>query len=148
MSTSTSTVELKKHVYTKREKEKLIEERYENAELFFTISFIITDSLMIFDIVANVMVSNPVEAYFYLRFLVTFFGLYGTIIMIGGKKCRDNFDFDFTCCCCKFCDKIVSFFGCDVFIGGLFLITSYCIELCSMKLYFNYMYLGSFSLSL
>ena len=137
MSASTSTVKLKRYDKTKREKEKLIEERYENVQLLFTISFVITDTLMIFDIVTNIMISNPVEEYFYMRFLVAFFGLYGTIIMVGGKKCRDNFDVDFTCCCCKFCDKLVSFFGCDVFIGGLFLITSYCIELSSIKLYYN-----------
>ena len=134
---STSTVKLKKYDKTKREKEKLLEERYENIQLLFTISFIISDTLMIFDIVANVMISNPVEAYFYMRFLVAFFGLYGTIIMVGGKKCRENFDVDFTCCCGKFCDKIISFFVCDVFIGGLFLIISYCVELSSIKLYYN-----------
>ena len=146
---STSTVKLRKYDKTKGDKEKLYEERYENIQLLFTISFIISDSLMIFDIVANVMIlnpvealanvmiSNPVEAYFYMRFLVAFFGLYGTIIMVGGKKCRENFDVDFTCCCGKFCDKIISFFGCDVFIGGLFLIISYCVELSSIKLYYN-----------
>ena len=132
-----STVKLKKFDNTQKEKEKLIEDRYENTQLLFTISFILSDSLMIFDIVANVMISKPVEAYFYMRFLVAFFGLYGTMIMIGGKKCRENFDIEFTCCCGKYCENILSFYGCHVIIGGLFLIISYCIELCSIKLYFN-----------
>ena len=132
-----STIKLKKYDKTKKEKEKLIEDRYENTQLLFTISFILSDSLMIFDIVANVMISKPVEAYFYMRFLVAFFGLYGTMIMIGGKKCRENFDIEFTCCCGKYCDSLFAYYGCHVIIGGLFIIISYCIELCSIKLYFN-----------
>ena len=132
-----SSIKLKRHDPSQKEKEKIIEERFENIQLFFTISFILSDSLMIFDIVANVIYPKPVESYFYMRFLVTFFGLYGTMIMIGGNFCRDYFDIEFTCCCGKICENIFSLYGCHVFFGGLFLIISYCIELCSIKLYYD-----------
>ena len=119
-----------------KESERLAEERYENIKLLFTISFVLSDSLMLFDLVANVTLSHPVDEYFYMRFLVSLFGLYGTLIMIGGVYCKEYWDCEFTCCC-KCLNSLNSFCGCHVFFGGLLLITSYCIELCSIKVYYD-----------
>ena len=117
--------------------EKLFEEKYENIKLLFTISFVLTDSFMVFDLAANFIFPKPIEEYFYMRFLIAFFGLYGTLIIIGGNYCMDYWDCEFSCCCGKFCENIYSLCGCHVFFGALFLITSYCLELCSMKIYYD-----------
>ena len=53
---------------------KLEEDRYESIKTLFTISFVLTDSLMIFDLVSNVVFKEN-EQYFYLRFFSTLFGL-------------------------------------------------------------------------
>ena len=34
-------------------------------------------------------------------------------------------------------DYLSNFGGCHIFFGGMFLITSYCIELCSLKIYYD-----------
>ena len=117
--------------------EKLFEEKYENIKLLFTISFVLTDSFMVFDLAANFIFPKPIEEYFYMRFLIAFFGLYGTLIIIGGNYCMDYWDCEFSCCCGKFCENIYSLCGCHVFFGALFLITSYCFELCSIKIYYD-----------
>ena len=128
---------LKRSNPNKIEKEKLNEERFENIQLLFTISFVLSDSFMIFDLVANFILSKPVEEYFYLRFFVTLFGLYGTLIIVGGNYCKEYWDCEFTCCCGKFLDNLFSSCGCHVFFGGLLLIMSYCAELCSIKVYYD-----------
>ena len=120
-----------------REKEKLLKERYENIQLLFTVSFVITGSLLVFDLVSNIVLSKPVEAYFYLRFCTSFFGLYGILFMVGGNICKDNFDIEFTCCCGTCLDKFCLYCGCHIFFGGLLLISSYCVELCSLKVYYD-----------
>ena len=120
-----------------REKEKLLKERYENIQLLFTVSFVITGSLLVFDLVSNIVLSKPVEVYFYLRFCTSFFGLYGILFMVGGNICKDNFDIEFTCCCGTCLDKFCSYCGCHIFFGGLLLISSYCVELCSLKVYYD-----------
>ena len=117
--------------------EKLFEEKFENIKLLFTISFILSDSIMVFDLVCNIVLSRPLEEYFYMRFFVAFFGLYGTLIIIAGNICREYWDCEFSCCCGKFCENIYSLCGCHVFFGGLFLTASYCFELCSIKIYFD-----------
>ena len=122
--------------YKDNTKENLIEERYETIKTLFSISFVITDSLMIFDIVSN-FVDKTVDELFYLRFFVTFFGLYGSLIIFGGHYLYEYCDCELTCRCSKILDSFWSFCGCHLFFGGLFLLTSYCIELCSSKFYFN-----------
>ena len=117
--------------------EKIFEEKYENIKLLFTVSFVITDSIMVFDLVSNIVLTRSVEEYFYLRFLVSLFGLYGTLIIIGGNYCREYWECEFTCCCGKFCENLYSLCGCHVFFGGLLLTASYCIELCSIKIYYE-----------
>ena len=42
-------------------KEKLQEERYENIQFLFTVSFVLTDSITLFDIVANLLFSREIE---------------------------------------------------------------------------------------
>ena len=122
--------------YKDNSKEKEEEERYETLKTIFTISFIISDSLMVYDLVLNV-VYKELDEYFYLRFFVTLFGLYGTLIFIGGYYLIEYCDCEFTCGCSKILDTFFSFCGCHFLFGGLFLIISYCIELCSIVLYFN-----------
>ena len=114
------------------------EEKYETIKTLFTLSFVITDTLMIFDLVANAIVKE-IEQYFYLRFLVTLFGLYGTLILIGGYYLVEycDCDCDCTCNCSKPLAPLFSFCGCHLLFGGLLLIISYCIELCSIKYYFS-----------
>ena len=122
--------------YKDRTQEKLEEDRYESIKTLFTISFVLTDSLMIFDLVANVVFKEN-EQYFYLRFFSTLFCLYGTLILVGGYYLIEYCDCEFTCGCSKFYDRIFSYCGCHVLVGGLLLIISYCIELCSIKFYFS-----------
>ena len=112
------------------------EEKYETIKTLFTLSFVITDSLMIFDLVANAIVKE-IEQYFYLRFFVTFFGLYGTLILIGGYYFMEYCDCDCTCNCSELLTPLFSFCGCHLLFGGLLLIISYCVELCSIKYYFS-----------
>ena len=119
------------------DKEKRLEENYENMQFLCTLFFIISASLMVFDLVANIILEKPVEIYFYMRFLIAFFGLYGTLIVIGGNVCKENFEIEFTCCCGKMCDYLNNVGWCHIFFGGIFLITSYCIELCSLKIYYD-----------
>ena len=119
-----------------RTQQKIEEDRYESIKTLFTISFVLTDSLMVFDLVANV-ISRENEQYFYLRFFSTLFGLYGTLILVGGYYLIEYCDCEFSCSCCKFCEKFFSYCGCHVLVGGLLLIISYCVELCSIKFYFG-----------
>ena len=121
-------------------KEKLQEERYENIQFLFTVSFVLTDSITLFDIVANLLFSQEIQEYLYMRFFMAFCCLYGTLIIIGGNYCRDYWDCEFSCCCGKFLESIYSACGCHIFFGGLLLIASYCIELCSVKIYFKNKY--------
>ena len=120
----------------KREAEELAEERYDNLNLLFTISYVITDTLIAFDLASNMALKKPVELYFYLRVLVAFFGLYGTLIYIAGNIFKDYCDCEFTCCCGKVFNNFLKKCGCHIFFGGLFLIVSYCIELCSFRVYY------------
>ena len=122
--------------YVDKTSEKLAEERYENLKIFFTLSFVLSDSLVVFDLTANMVLDKPVEIYFYLRVLLAFFALYGTMIYIGGNFLIDYCDCEFTCCCGKIFNNFISICGCHAFFGGLFLITSYCIELCSLRIYY------------
>ena len=113
------------------------EERYETIKTLFTISFVLTDSLMIFDLVFNI-IDKEIDEYLYFRFFITLFGLYGTLILIGGYYLIDYCDCDLSCQCSRICDFYFSSLGgCHLFIGGLFLIISYCVELCSIRFYFN-----------
>ena len=114
---------------------KIEEDRYETIKTLFTISFVFTNSIMVFDLVFNV-IDREIEVFFYLRFLVTLFGLYGTLILIGGYYLIEYCDCDLTCNCSKICDVLFSFCGCHLFLGGLLLIISYCIQLCSIRFYF------------
>ena len=117
--------------------QKILEEnRYETLKTLFTISFVFSNSIMIFDLVANV-IGKEIDEFFYLRFFVTLFGLYGTLIFVGGYYLIEYCDCEFTCSCSKFFENIFSFCGCHLMIGGLLLIVSYCIELCSIKFYFK-----------
>ena len=120
--------------YKNRDKKK--EEKIENLKTLFTISFVITDSLMIYDLVLNV-IYKELDEFFYFRFFVAFFGLYGTLLFIGGYFLMEYCDCEFTCKCSKILDTFFSFCGCHLFLGGLFLIISYCVELCSILLYFK-----------
>ena len=115
---------------------KLEEDRYESIKTLFTISFVLTDSLMIFDLVANVVFKEN-EQYFYLRFFSTLFGLYGTLILVGGYYLIEYCDCEFTCSCSKLFENFFSYCGCHVLVGGLLLIISYCVEICSIKFYFS-----------
>ena len=91
---------------------------------------------MIFDLVANVIFKEN-EQYFYLRFFSTLFGLYGTLVLIGGYYLIEYCDCEFTCSCSKLCEKFFSYCGYHVLVGGLLLIISYCVEICSIKFYFS-----------
>ena len=122
--------------YKDRTQQKIEEDRYENIKTLFTISFVLTDSIMIFDLVANV-INKENEQYFYLRFFSTLFCLYGTLIMIGGYYLIEYCDCEFTCSCSKLFEKFFSLCGCHILVGGLLLIISYCVELCSIKFYFS-----------
>ena len=119
-----------------RTKQKSEVEKYETIKTLFTFSFVITDSLMIFDLVINA-ISREIEQYFFLRFFNVLFGLYGTLILIGGYYLIEYCDCEFTCNCSKCLNPLFSFCGCHLLFGGLFLIISYCVELCSIKYYFN-----------
>ena len=119
-----------------RTQQKIEEERYETIKTLFTFSFVITDSLMIFDLVINV-IDKEIDQYFYLRFFVALFGLYGTLIFIGGYFLIEYCDCEFTCNCSKLLRPLSSFCGCHLLFGGLLLIISYCIELCSIQYYFK-----------
>ena len=118
-------------------KEKKFEERYETIQFLFTVSFVLTDSLTLFDIVVNIFFSKEIEEYLYMRFFMAVFCLYGTLIIILGNYCMDYWDCEFSCCCGKFLENIYNACGCHVFFGGLLLIASYCIELCSVKIFFK-----------
>ena len=122
--------------YKDRTQQKIEEERYETLKTIFTISFVLTDSIMVFDLVANFVLKELDELFFF-RFFVAIFGLYGTLILIGGYYLTEYCDCEFDCQCCKFLDSFFSLGGCHYFLGGIFLIISYCIELCSIRYYFQ-----------
>ena len=119
-----------------RTQQKLEDDRDESIKTLFTISFVLTDSLMIFDLVSNVVFKEN-EQYFYLRFFSTLFGLYGTLILVGGYYLIEYCDCEFTCSCSKLFENFFSYCGCHVLVGGLLLIISYCVEICSIKFYFS-----------
>ena len=124
-----------KLTYNNRLNLRLEEERYENIKTLFTISFVFTDSLMIFDLVANA-VKKEIDEYFFIRFFMTLFGLYGTLILIGGYYLIEYCGCECDCNCGKCFKSISSIFGCHLFISGLLLIISYCLEIYSIKFYF------------
>ena len=80
---------------------------------------------------------KAVEIYFYLRVLLAFFGLYGTMIYIGGIFFIYYCDCECNCFCGKIFNDFLSIFGCHAFFGGLFLIVAYGIELCSLKIFYD-----------
>ena len=122
--------------YKDKAQQKEEEERYETLKTIFTISFVLTDSIMVYDLVAN-FVYMQLDVFFYFRFFVALFGLYGTLILIGGYYLMEYCDCEFDCQCCKFLESIFSLGGCHYFFGGIFLIISYCVELCSLRFYFH-----------
>ena len=126
----------KKLKHKDRKKEEIELEKYENTKTLFTISFIISDSLFIFDLVFN-FVYKEIDEYFFLRFLVVLFGLYGTFILVGGYYLSEYCDCECSCDCGKILNSILSIFGCSFLLGGLLLLISYCIELVSIKYYFK-----------
>ena len=121
--------------YKYSSKQKIEEERYETIKTIFSISFVITDTLLVFDLVVNV-IERELEEFLYFRFFVVLFGLYGTLILIGGYYLVEYCDCEFTCECSKMCDSLFSLCGCYLLFGGLLLIISYCIQLCSIRYYF------------
>ena len=122
--------------YKDNSKQKIEEERYETIRTLFTISFVLTDSILIFDLVINV-VERELESFLYFRFFIALFGLYGTLILIGGYYLEEYCDCDCTCNCSTICNSLFSLCGCSLLFGGLLLIISYCIQLCSIRFYFN-----------
>ena len=123
--------------YKNREKLKLEEDRYETIKTLFILSFVFTDSLMIFDLVINV-VQKEIDQYFYIRFFMAFFGLYGTLVFIGGYYCMEYCNCECDCSCNRCFKAISSFCGCHLFLGGLLLLISYCVEIFSIKFYFSH----------
>ena len=123
--------------YKNREKLKLEEDRYETIKTLFTLSFVFTDSLMIFDLVINVVLKE-IDQYFYIRFFMAFFGFYGTLIFICGYFCMEYCDCECDCSCNRCFKAISSFCGCHLFLGGLLLLISYCVEIYSIKFYFSH----------